>query len=120
MAQAGSSRCAVISRKGFEIEGGSLCCLDVNGISLFERKGTLERAPGPGVMGAYVFWGLSSPDIGMSEISHNNTCSSPFWFCLKILSRAYGHIVDSLADLVCLDEVRELAGYILPNLVIRV
>lgn len=115
MAQAGSSRCADISRKGFEIEGGSLCCLDVNGISLFE-----ERALGPRVMGAYVFWGLSSPDIGMSEISHNNTCSSPFWFCLKILSRTYGHIVDSLADLVCLDEVRELAGYILPNLVIGV
>ena len=74
MAQAGSSRYADISRKGFEIEGGSLCCLDVRDrIPLLERKGTLGR-----VMGAYVSWGLSSPDIGMSEISHNNTCPSPF------------------------------------------
>jgi hypothetical protein len=117
VAQAGSSRCADISRKGFEIEGGSLC-LDVNGISLIEREPSkvaqVER------VGAYVFWGLSSPDIGMSEISHNNTCSPPFWFCLKILSRAYRHIVDFLADLVCLEEVRELAGYVLPNLVIGV
>lgn len=69
-------------------------------------------------MGAYVFWGLSSPDIGMGEITHDNTCSSPFWFCLKILSRADGHIIDFLADLVCLDEVRELAGNVLPGLII--
>lgn len=32
VAQAGSSRCADISRKGLEIEGGSLCYLDVRDI----------------------------------------------------------------------------------------
>lgn len=69
---------------------------------------------------AYVFWGLSSPDIAMSEISHDNTCSSPFWFCLKMLGRVDGHIINFHADLACLDQVRELAGYILPGLVIGV
>ena len=79
------------------------------GISLSER-----------MVSAYVFRGFSSPDIGMGQISHNNTCASPFWLCLKMLCPVDGHIIDLLADLACLDEVRELAGYIFPGLVIGV
>lgn len=72
------------------------------------------------MVSAYVFGGFSSPDIGMGQVSHNNTCTSPFWFRFEMLSCADGHIIDVLADLACLDEVRELAGYIFPGLVIGV
>jgi hypothetical protein len=72
------------------------------------------------VVDGYVFGDLSSPDIRMGEISHNNTSPSPFCFCLKMFSRADGHVINSVADLVRLDEARELAGYILPSLVIGI
>lgn len=65
-------------------------------------------------MDAYFFGLVSSPNVGMAQIAHDYICTTPFFLCLEMFSRADREVFDHLANLASLDESWELAGHVFP------